>query len=635
MKIKNNSLFRKAVCLGFVGLLTQASALSGATRVTDARLSGVSGAKSTSETEKPNIIFILTDDQGYGDLERHGHPYLKTPHLNRLHDESVRLDNFYVSPSCSPTRAALLTGMHEFRSGVTHTLIPREHLNADVVTLPDLLKTAGYKTGFIGKWHLGGSAGYAPNHRGFDWTSTNPMGPRKHFDPEIIRNNVRTQREGFREDIFFDEAMTFIEESGDQPFFCYLATYSPHTPLAAPESYIAPFREQGLNETHAAYLAMIENVDYNVGRLMQFLDEKGLDEDTIVLFINDNGVTEGLDVYNAGMRGCKATAWEGGTRAMSFWRWPNQWQPRTVNNLSAHIDVLPTLCELAGVTVPETLSSELDGFSLVPVLEAKKEISWNDDRMLFHHVGRWPSGLAESHKYAMVSARKGDMLLVRSAPCGDPACEDFQSQCTTLRAVYNGLTTTTYAKGSAQTHWGATPMGHWALFNVKEDPACENDLSYSNPEVVSSMAAAYDKWWDTTYPEMMARGGDEGDPDVSAKASKKARSWKGPTSDAEIKGKSPSKGKPAASTRFNRFDKDANGEISKEEYIAPFLKRIAVKDQNRDGLLSVAEFSVPHFKSVDANADGQLSANEIQQFYELQFKQLDGDESGSITTDEM
>jgi arylsulfatase A-like enzyme/Ca2+-binding EF-hand superfamily protein len=584
---------------------------------------------------KPNIVFILTDDQGYGDLQRHGHPYLQTPHINRLHDESVRMDNFYVSPSCSPTRAALLTGMHEFRNGVTHTLIPREHLNAEAVTLPDLLKTAGYKTGFIGKWHLGGSKGYAPSYRGFDWCSTNPMGPRKHFDPEIIRNNVRTQRKGFREDIFFDEAMTFIEESGDQPFFCYLATYSPHTPLAAPESFIAPFRAQGLNETHAAYLAMIENVDYNVGRLMKFLEETGRDDNTVILFINDNGVTEGLDVYNAGMRGCKATAWEGGTRAMSFWRWPNHWKPRMVNNLSAHLDVLPTLCELAGVEVSEALQSELEGFSLMPILEAKDEISWHDDRMLFHHVGRWPSGLAESHKYAMVNARRGDYLLVRSAPCGDPACEEFQSQCTTLRAVYNGLTTTTYANGTAQTHWGATPMGHWALFNVKEDPACENDLSYSNPEMVSNMAASYDNWWDTLYPTMMARGGDEGDPDVSSKASRKARSWKGPTSDAEIKNKTSAEEKSAGSERFKRMDANGNGEVTKEEYVAPFLNQVTVKDQNGDSQLSVSEFDVPHFKSVDADADDQLTADEIQHFYDQQFKQLDSDENDLITADEI
>ena len=482
----------------------------------------------------PNIILILTDDQGYGDLQAHGHPYLKTPHLNRLHDESVRLDNFYVSPSCSPTRAALLTGMHEFMNGVTHTLVPREQLHKDAVTLPDLLKTAGYHTGFIGKWHLGHQRGYFPEDRGFDWCSTNPKGSRRHFDPEIIRNKVRTQRKGYREDIFFDEAMTFIEESGSRPFFCYLATYSPHTPLAAPEQFIAPFREAGLDDTHATYLAMIENVDYNVGRLMAYLKENDLEQNTIVIFMNDNGVTEGLDVYNANMRGCKCTVWEGGSRAMSFWRWPSQWKPKTVNNLSAHLDILPTLCELAGVEIPAELKAQHEGYSLLPILEKRNQSNWQADRYLYHHVARWPSGLAASSKYAMAGIRQGHYLLLRSEPCEDPACEDYQSQCTTLRAVNKGLTTTTYARGSAQLHWGTTTPGQWALFDTLADPGCQIDLSTEKPKLVKEMSLAYDRWWERTFPVMMAKGGDAGDPLVSRRASQKDKAWKGPTSDKDL-----------------------------------------------------------------------------------------------------
>ncbi len=472
--------------------------------------------------DQPNIIFILTDDQGYGDLGRHGHPLLKTPHMDRLYDESVRFDNFYVSPSCSPTRAALMTGMHEFRNAVTHTLIPREHLFKDAVTLPQLLKTAGYATAFIGKWHLGNGEGYEPEDRGFGWTSTNPEGPRKHFDVEIIRNNVTTQREGYREDVFFDEAMTFIDESGEQPFFCYLATYSPHTPLAAPEEFIAPFREH-VSEKHATYLGMVANIDYNLGRLVDFLRERDLEENTILVFMNDNGQTEGLDVYNAGMRGCKATIWEGGSRAMSFWKWPGHWKPHTVDNLTAHLDVLPTLCELAGVDIPEKLQPELEGFSLLPLLESEEAVRWHDDRMLFQHVGRWPSGTAASHKHSMGAARKGHYLLLRSTPCDDPECEKFQSQCTTLRFVRKGMKTTTYTEGNAQYHWGVSPAGRWALFDVKEDAACENDLAAANPELVSTMAAAYDKWWDAMYPVMIERGGDKGDPNASANAASRDR----------------------------------------------------------------------------------------------------------------
>ncbi len=309
-------------------------------------LQAASGAAQT----KPNIVFILTDDQGYGDVGKHGHPLLKTPNLDALHDQSVRFEQFYVSPSCSPTRAELLTGMHEFKNGVTHTTDPRVHLNKDAVILPQLLKSAGYRTGIIGKWHLGNAGEYAPSKRGFDWCSTNAGGPNEHFDPMFIMNNKRMKRQGYREDLFFDDAMTFIDESKGTPFFCYLSTYSPHAPLAAPEEFVAPFRGK-VDEEEAKFLGMVANLDYNLGRLMAHLRERKLDENTILVFMNDNGETHGLDVYNAGMRGSKCTIWQGGYRAMSFWKWAGKWQPHEVQNLTAHLDVLPTLCDLAGVTL--------------------------------------------------------------------------------------------------------------------------------------------------------------------------------------------------------------------------------------------------------------------------------------------
>ncbi|MDX2432269.1 MAG: arylsulfatase [Bacteroides sp.] len=467
---------------------------------------------------RPNIILILTDDQGYGDLGRHGHPLLKTPNLDRLYDESIRFDKFYVSPSCAPTRAALMTGMHEFRNGVTHTMIPRHNLYTEAVTLPDLLKTAGYRNGFIGKWHLGrgrDGSGYSPGDRGFDWTSTTSGGVFNFFDPDINRNGVSIPGKGYREDIYFDEAMAFIDESGDQPFFCYLATYSPHFPLEAPEEFTEPFRNRVVDEKTAAYLGMVANIDFNVGRLLNFLDERGIDENTIVIFMNDNGGTWGVDVYNAGMRGCKCTIWEGGTRAMSLWRWPGQWKPHTVESLTAHLDVLPTLCELAGVAIPDLLESELEGFSMVPMLESEKAVPWHDDRMLFQHLGRWPSGLAASHKYAMCAVRQGNFLLVHSRPCDDPECLNYLSQCSALRKVEKGLTKTNYTDTNAQFHWASTPPDRWALFDVKNDPACEQDISSANAEQISEMAEAYDLWWDDVFPLMIERGGDLGDPNRS------------------------------------------------------------------------------------------------------------------------
>ena len=586
---------------------------------------------------KPNILFILTDDQGYGDIARHGHPVLDTPNMDRLYDESVRFDNFYVSPSCSPTRAALMTGMHEFRNGVTHTLEPREHLYKEATLLPQLLKTAGYKTGFIGKWHLSYDKGYAPYDRGFDWCSTNPMGPREHFDVEMVRNNKRYQTKGFREDVYFDEAMTFIDEAGDQPFFLYLCTYSPHTPLDAPEDLIEKYRKKGLNEKHATYMAMVENIDQNLGRLTAFLKERGLDDNTVVMFMNDNGETEGLDVYNAGMRGCKCTVWEGGTRAMSFWKWPGQWTPHTANNLTAHLDVLPTLCELAGVKIPEKVQSELQGFSLLPLLEAGKDRTWaHDDRYLFHHVGRWPAGTAASHKHAMGAVRQGEWLLLRSVPCNDPECMKHQSQCTTLRAVQKGLKTTTYTQGNAQYHWGVSDG--WALYNVKKDPGCLSNMAAEYPERVGTMVKTYDAWWDEQYPIMIARGGDAGDPDESAKAAalaKKAKAVVAARKDAAKTAVSVEKSNPQDSM-FERLDADSDGKVSEEEYLALFVPTFPQKDANKDGQLSVEEFPYAgSFKSGDTGQDGMLTAEEFGIMYSRQFKSRDANNDGVVTTDEM
>jgi arylsulfatase A-like enzyme len=583
--------------------------------------------------EKPNIIFILTDDQGYGDIGRHGHPVLESPHMDQMYDESVRFDHFYVSPSCSPTRAALLTGMHEFRNGVTHTLEPREHLFKDAVTLPDILKTAGYKTGWIGKWHLSYRPGYAPHQRGFDWTATNQEGPRDHFDVEIIRNNQRIPTKGFREDVYFDEAMTFIDEAGDQPFFLYLCTYSPHTPLDAPEDLIAKYTAKGLNKTHATYLAMVENIDQNLGRLNAFLKKRDLEENTIVIFMNDNGVTEGLDVYNAGMRGCKATVWQGGTRAMSFWKWPGTWEPKTVDNLTAHLDVLPTLCELAGAEIPEKVQDELEGFSLMPLLNGK---SWeHDNRYLFQNVGRWPSGTAASHKYAMCAVRKGDYLLVRSAECEDPVCGHFQSQCTTMRAVRKGLTTTTYAYGTAQEHWGVTAPGHWMLVDVKKDPGCKNDLSKMHPELVSELIAAYDTWWDDQYPLMIARGGDAGDPQESAKAAALARKVKAAVAARKVADAPATNDAKKPASMFKRMDANGDGQVTEAEYVAFFKRNYAARDTNEDGVLSAEEFPFPAFDHADTNQDGALSPAEYEALYQRQFKERDANGDGTLTIDEM
>jgi arylsulfatase A-like enzyme len=472
-------------------------------------LGSASARAAMTPPARPNIIFILTDDQGYGDWSCTGHPLLKTPNVDRLARESVRFERFYVSSSCSPTRAALLTGMHELRNGVTHTQAPRENLWEGATLLPQLLATAGYRNACIGKWHLGDKPGYRPQDRGFEWNSTNQGGPREHFNPVMIRNGHQEVTTGYREDIYFDDAMRFITETKEQPFFLYLSTYSPHDPLAAPEEFVAPFRGT-VPEQQAQYLGMIANLDENIGRLLQFLKERDLEEKTIVILMNDNGQTWGLDLFNAGMRGCKATVWEGGSRAFSFWRWSGHWTPHTVENLTAHIDFLPTLCQLAGVSIPEKVQSEIEGLSLLPLLESAEPVLWHEGRRIFHHVGRWPGGMAAAHKYAMTGVREGNFLLIRSRPCESPDCNSTNHgyQCVTLRDVEKGAKDAQYTVGNAAFHWGATPRGHWALYDVKSDPACQNDLAATMPDRAAAMAAAYDAWWDDTYPVMVKRGGD-------------------------------------------------------------------------------------------------------------------------------
>lgn len=195
---------------------------------------------------------------------------------------------------------------------------------------------------------------------------------------------------------------------------------------------------------------------------------------------------------------------------MSFWRWPDRWKPKQVDALTAHLDVLPTLCEIAGATIPSTIEQQLEGFSLVPLLEAKQPISWHEDRYLFQHVARWPSGLAAQHKYAMAGVRQGDYLLTKSRPCDDPACTTavLGMQCQTLRGVERGNTSANYTRHNAQFHWGVTPPDQWVLIDTKADPGCRTNLASSDPERVKAMADAYDHWWNEVFPVMVARGGE-------------------------------------------------------------------------------------------------------------------------------
>jgi arylsulfatase len=425
---------------------------------------------------RPNVIFLITDDQGYGDLSCHGHPILKTPHLDRLHKEGTRFTDFHVSPTCAPTRAALLTGRHEFRSGVTHTIKERERLSLKPQTLPEALVQAGYTTGIFGKWHLGDEPERWPNKRGFQEMFIHGAGGigqtypgscgdapgNRYQDPWVLHNGKFTKTTGYCTDVFFDAALAWVEKchAAQKPFYCHIATNTPHAPLDARAEDEARYAAQ-VEGQEAKFYGMISNIDDNVGRLLAKLDQLGLTKNTLVVFINDNGGTVGCQRHNAGMRGTKGSPWLGGTRASSFWRWPGKIEPRDEERFACHWDFFPTLAELTGATIP---AGQVEGRSLLPLLENKAP-QW-PERLFITHVGRWETG--------------SDLTLARD----------------TNVAVRLGSWTLVRAKHPGK----KSPEAKWELFDLKADFGQKNDLAADQPERVEKLQKAYFSWWEQTVP---------------------------------------------------------------------------------------------------------------------------------------
>ncbi|HUW20837.1 MAG TPA: arylsulfatase [Sedimentisphaerales bacterium] len=340
-----------------------------------AKVGGAPGAGK----KQPNVVLVITDDQGYGDLGCHGNPVLKTPNLDSLYGQSVRLNNFHVSPTCSPTRAALMTGRYCNRTGVWHTVMGRSLLRKDEVTMADVFTAGGYKTGIFGKWHLGDNYPFRPQDRGFDQVlihggggigNTQDYWGNDYFDDTYFRNGKPEKFTGYCTDVWFREAMKFIEANKDRPFFCYLPTNAPHGPLRVPEKYSAPYWGKGVK---ALLCGMIANIDENMGLLMSRLKELGIEDNTILIFMTDNGTAGGR--FNAGMRGSKGSEYDGGHRVPCFIRWPGAGIEGglDINRITAHIDMLPTLIELCSLKEPDGV--KLDGDSLVPLLKGNDKNS--------------------------------------------------------------------------------------------------------------------------------------------------------------------------------------------------------------------------------------------------------------------
>lgn len=440
--------------------------------------------------KRPNVLFILTDDQGYGDLSSHGNPILKTPNIDKVRSQSVRFTNFFVSPTCSPTRSALLTGRHEFRNGITHTILERERMTLKATTLTQVLKGTGYATAIFGKWHLGDEDAYQPDKRGFDEVFIHGAGGigqtypgscgdapgNKYFDPAIWHNGAFEKTQGYCTDIFFAQATKWLEsKKGGAPFYCYIATNAPHGPYIAKPEDKALYEGKGIGADVENFFGMIHNIDQNVGKLMAKLDEWGIAKNTLVVMMNDNGGTAGVKVFNAGMHGSKGSPWIGGTRAFSFWRWPGTLAPADCGALTAHIDFFRTISGLAGVKLtPELEAQSAEGRSLIPLLE-NPNAAW-DDRFIFHHTGRWPKGAnPDDAKLNNCTVRNTQYTLV-SEGAGTPRAAKAKAQGTAAPA-------------------SPTASPHWQLFDVIADPAQSKDIAVDKPDVVSKLSAEYDNWW--------------------------------------------------------------------------------------------------------------------------------------------
>ena len=358
-------------------------------------LSGCGGSREVEEVVKrPNIILIMTDDQGWAQLGMRGDPDLETPNLDKLAAESVELERFYVTPVCAPTRAGLMTGRYHYRTGVTDTYLGRAMMAGDETTIAEMLRTGGYRTGIFGKWHLGDNYPMRAIDQGFDEAIVHRGGGIKqpsdppgsdYFDPILFHNGEQKQYKGYCTDVFFDEAMRFIEASGDAPFFAYIPTNAPHSPYLVPDEYRERYEAKGLDDKDARIYGMITNIDDNVGRLLAYLDEKGLAQDTLVVFLTDNGPT--TQRFTAGLRDQKASVYEGGIRAPFFIRWPGVLAPRKIDRIAAYIDVTPTLLSAAQVSPPNLV--RFDGVDLMPLLNGRVEPEqWRPNRLIYIQAHR-------------------------------------------------------------------------------------------------------------------------------------------------------------------------------------------------------------------------------------------------------
>ncbi|MCZ6673581.1 MAG: arylsulfatase [Verrucomicrobia bacterium] len=429
-------------------------------------------------TEHPNVILILTDDQGYGDLSCHGNPDIKTPNIDKLYAESVRLTDYHVSHFCTPSRASLMTGRNASRTGAWRTSSGRTMLHIDEVTMAEVFRDSGYATGIFGKCHLGDSYPHRPQDRGFEYTLWHRCGGltqisdywgNDYFDDHYERNGVYEKFEGYCTDVWFENALEFIKTNADQgrPFFCYIPTNAPHSPFIVEEKYAAPYRNNP-NVPTPEFFGMIANIDENVGRLREKLDDWGIAKDTLLIYMTDNGTSAGIKAasnpdglpvvgFNAGMRGKKASIYDGGHRVPCFVYWPREdgngfVGGRDVAQLTAHYDWMPTLVELCDLTPKQ--GRPLDGRSIVPLLRGEDR-DWEERYMIRQYQGG---------------------VFFRFAP--EPWRESVVM--TEQWRLVNGV----------------------ELYEIESDPSQSFDVAEKYPLVVDRLRKEYSAWWHDVEPRL-------------------------------------------------------------------------------------------------------------------------------------
>jgi arylsulfatase A-like enzyme len=427
-------------------------------------------SRGVAARERPNVILVLTDDQGYGDLACHGNKHLRTPNLDRVHRESVRFTNFHSSPLCSPTRASLMTGRYNYRTGVIDTWVGLAMMRPSEVTLAEALGAAGYRTGLFGKWHLGDNYPLRAMDQGFEESLTFTDGmlgaigdpaPNTYFDPVLFRNGKPEKTSGYCTQVFFDAAMQFMEKHREQPFFVYLPTNVPHGPLEVAESDAAPYRAMGLDDATAKLYGMVENLDGHMGRLLKFLETSGLERDSVLIFMSDNGGWGAR--YNAGLRGEKGTVYNGGIKVPFFLRAPGRFPAGIdVDRIAAHIDVYPTLLDICGAKKPEGVP--MDGVSLRPLLHGNAA-NWPDRTLFFQQTRPDPQGIDEPRLFTHGAARSQRYKIVMSAA--------------------NGKELYTRAIGVDETE----------LFDMEQDPGESTNIAPAHREIVSKMRSEYEAWF--------------------------------------------------------------------------------------------------------------------------------------------